>query len=108
MATQLRPVPEIATKVIELIDAMTILRGQIISAVTFLNVIDEEDVRLEVAKRGNAFDLTLPVKTNATPDKLAFLLDTQPVQGVRFTQIKVGAAKGASHRKVVTAKVVAP
>lgn len=106
MATQLHPVPDIAAQLGELVAAVRILRGQIISAVGRTDAID--DVDLAIAKKEDAFDLTIRLKTNATPDKAVFILETQPVDGVRFDRITVGSANGAGHRKVVTAKVVAP
>lgn len=100
----LRPVPEIAAQLADLVNAVSILRDQIINAVAPSDVIS--DARLSVGKV-DGFDLTLDLKTNAAPDKAIFLLEMQPIEGVLFKDIKAGAAKGASHRKVITAKVVA-
>lgn len=101
---KLRAVPDTPViLLLQLIDEMAKVRNDIAAIVGEHDCID-----LAIAKKGNAFDLTIALKANTTPERTIFNLEAQPIEGLRFTQIESKPAPRAVNRKIITAKVVSP
>lgn len=66
-----------------------------------------DGIDLSLAPSLNALDLVIHAKVNTDPSRLAFLLDTQPLEGVFFRSPEVRPDPKARHRKLVVAQIVA-
>ena len=88
-------------------DVRPILNGLALLRSRLDNLIGEHDgIDLSFAPKGGALDLVIHAKVNSDPTRVAFRLETQPLEGAKFLNPLVKPDPKAAHRKIVVARIV--
>jgi len=97
----IQPVPEAPIDLIAVLRSVNLLRTQIAASVG-----ENDGIDLALAKDGRSFDLTIHAKVTIDPARTIFILESQPIAGIRFEQVRTTSVPKALHRKLVVAKIV--